>query len=129
VALALPFADTRELARTWLAQASEATRMLNEDHPLPFGDWPSVREAVERVRIGGTLSPVELLALGRMLESARILRRFLTWQRAALPALFDACSTDPTLDAIADEIARNFEADPIGELQRRDADPGARQYL
>ncbi len=70
-----------------------------------------VREAVERARIGGVLAPVELRAIGRMLAAARALRRFLAARRAQLPALYAACSTDPTLDSLSDEIDRSFDSD------------------
>ena len=70
-----------------------------------------MHEATERARVGGVLSPVELRAVGKMLASARALRRFLAARRAQAPALFEACSTDPTLDVLADEITGSFEAD------------------
>jgi DNA mismatch repair protein MutS2 len=111
LALALPFAETRDGARAALAQAAEAARVLGEGRPLPVGEVDDVREAVERVRIGGVLAPAELRSLGRMLGSARALRRFLASRKAELPALVAACSTDPTLDDLADEISRSFEPD------------------
>jgi DNA mismatch repair protein MutS2 len=70
-----------------------------------------VNDAIERTRIGGVLAPVELRAVGRMLGAARALRRFLASRKTAVPALFDACSTDPTLDALADEITGSFDLD------------------
>jgi DNA mismatch repair protein MutS2 len=59
-----------------------------------------------------------------MLGAARALRRFLASRRAELPSLFEACSTDPTLDALADEIAGSF--DPDGTLADR-ASPRLRE--
>jgi len=111
LALALPFASTREEARRWLVQSAEAFALHDASNPLPVGELEDVREGVERVRLGGVLAPVELRALGTMLGAARELRRFLAARRAKLPALFDACATDPTLDAVADEIARSFSPD------------------
>jgi DNA mismatch repair protein MutS2 len=111
LALSLPFAQSREEAREWLAQSGEATRLLLEGRALPAGEVEDVREAIERARVGGVLAPAELRALGRMLGAARALRRFLTSRKADLPSLFDACATDPTLDDVADEIAGCFEAD------------------
>jgi len=111
LAAGLPFAATRDEARAFLAQSAEALRSLEEGRPLPMGEVDDVREAIERARIGGVLSPVELRSLGRMLGGARGLRRFLAARRADLPALFEACSTDPTLDDVADEIATSFEPD------------------
>jgi DNA mismatch repair protein MutS2 len=107
----LPFAGTRQEARAMLAQSAEATRALVEGRPLPAGEVDDVREAIERARVGGVLAPGELRGMGRLLGAARALRRFLASRRAALPALFEACSTDPTLDEVADEITGSFEAD------------------
>jgi DNA mismatch repair protein MutS2 len=55
-----------------------------------------------------------------MMEGARTLRRFLTSRKTELPALFSACSTDPSLDQVADELASSFEAD--GTLADRASD-------
>lgn len=94
-----------------MAQAREAARLLEEGRPLPVGEVADVTAALERARVGGVLAPEELVAVGRMLASARALRRFLAPRRAELPALFAGCATDPTLDDLADEIAGSFEAD------------------
>ena len=94
-----------------MAEAREAARLFEEGRPLPVGDVPDVSAALERARVGGVLAPDELVAVGRMLTSARALRRFLGSRKAELPALFTACATDPTLDDLADEIGGSFEAD------------------
>lgn len=117
LARVLPFAATREEARAALAQSWEACLLLEEGTPLPMGDLPEVYEAIERARVGGVLAPAELRAVGRMLEAARSLRRFLGSRRAQLPALSAECSTDPTLDDVADAIAGSFE--PDGTLSDR----------
>jgi DNA mismatch repair protein MutS2 len=122
--MALPFADTREEARALLVQSAEATELLAEGRPLPVGEVDDVGEAIERARIGSVLAPTELRAVGGMLRAARALRRFLASRRAQLPALFEACSTDPTLDELADEIAGSF--DPDGTLADR-ASPRLRE--
>jgi DNA mismatch repair protein MutS2 len=111
LAMTLPFAATREQARALLAQSAEARALLDEGRPLPAGEVDDVREAIERARVGGVLAPAELRAVGHMLGAARALRRFLASRRATLPALFDACSTDPTLDDVADAISSSFEPD------------------
>jgi len=117
LARALPFAATREEARAALAQSSEACALLEEGTPLPSGDLPEVYEAIERTRVGGVLAPAELRAVGRMLEAARLLRRFLSARRTQVPALSAECTTDPTLDPVADAIAGSFE--PDGTLSDR----------
>ena len=124
LATGLGFAGSREEARDWLAQAAEATRLLQEGRPLPASEVDDIREAVERARVGGVLSPQELRALGRTLGAARALRRFLTSRRPELPRLFEACATDPTLDDLADEITGCFEVD--GALSDR-ASPRLRE--
>jgi DNA mismatch repair protein MutS2 len=124
LAASLPFAATREEARALLAQAAEARRQLDDGRPLPTGEVDDVGEATERARVGGVLSPVELRGIGKLLGAARALRRFLAARRAELPALFDACSTDPTLDVLADEITGSFE--PDGTLSDR-ASPRLRE--
>jgi DNA mismatch repair protein MutS2 len=111
LALGLPFARTRAEAREWLEQAAEASRLLGQGRALPAGDVEDVGEAVERARAGGVLAPADLRAIGRMLGAARALRKFLASRRAELPRLFDACSTDPTLDQLAEEITGSFDAD------------------
>jgi len=111
LALTLAFGTTRDESRASLRQSGEASGLLIEGRPLPVGQVDDVREAVERARIGGVLAPAELRAIGRALGAARALRRFLGTRRANLPALFEACSTDPTLDDLADEIDGSFDAD------------------
>jgi DNA mismatch repair protein MutS2 len=111
LALHLPFAETREEARAALAQAAEAWRMLEDGQPLPIVDLPDFGDALERTRVGGVLGPAELRGLGRMLEAARSLRRYLATRRSGLPALHDVCATDPTLDRVAEEVMRCFDAD------------------
>ena len=111
LARALPFAETRDGARTASAESAEAARLLADGEPLPVSELADVRESVSRLRVGGTLAAPELCALALVLRTARALRRFLTARRGACPALFAACATDPTLDAVADEVTESFEAD------------------
>jgi DNA mismatch repair protein MutS2 len=99
-------------------------RVLDEGRSLPVQGVDDVRDALDRARVGGTLAPLELRSVGRMLGAARALRRFLASRRGDLPALFDACSTDPTLDDLADEITESF--DPEGTLADR-ASPRLRE--
>lgn len=111
MARTLPFAASRDQARDLLAQAAEAVKLAQEGRGLPAAEVDDVREAIERARVGAVMSPVELRAVDKLLGAARALRRFLASRRADLPALFAACSTDPTLDALSDEIAGCFDVD------------------
>src|SRR5262245_106125 len=116
-ARALPFGKTREEVRGLWEESREAARQLEASDPVPVFAVPDVREALERLRVGGVLGPGELRDTASMLASARTLRRFLSGRRERCPALHGACATDPTLDEVADEIAGCFDAD--GSLSDR----------
>lgn len=116
-ALALPFAKSREEARTKMAETREATELHQNGEPLPLLDVPDVGPALERIRVGGVLGPVELREMASMLGSARLLRRFLIARRDTHPSLLSCLATDPMLDRVADELASAFDAD--GSLSDR----------
>src|SRR6185295_3814856 len=83
-----------------------------------------VSGAIGRVGAAGVLAPNEIRDVGKALGAARALRRFLATRRSRVPALHAACSTDPTLDTLADELAQAFDAD--GTLSDR-ASPRLRE--
>ncbi|WP_394832093.1 Smr/MutS family protein [Pendulispora rubella] len=116
-ALSLSFARTREEVHARLAEAKEAHSCLLAGEPLPASATFDVTEAVQRLKVGGALGPIELRGIGGMLTAARALRRFLHARRTTLPALYAACATDPTLDGLAEEVAGAF--DPDGTLSDR----------
>ena len=117
LALELPFATTREATRRLLDEAAEATTLLLAGEPLPSAALTDVSAAVGRVGASGVLAPQEIREVGKSLEAARALRRFLHNRRSRCPALHAACTTDPTLDDLADELAAAF--DPDGTLSDR----------
>lgn len=117
LALSLPFARTREETRQIIEEAREAIGLLEHDEPLPTAALDDVGSALGRVGANGVLAPAELREIGRALASARALRRFLGSRRARLPALHAVCSSDPTLDDLADELSAAF--DPDGTLSDR----------
>ena len=123
-ASSLPFAESREEARTRLAESREAAELHRDGEPLPVLDVPDVGPALERIRVGGVLGPVELREIASMLGSARVLRRFLHTRRDQRPALWASLVTDPMLDRVADELASAF--DPDGSLSDR-ASPRLRE--
>ena len=110
-ALGLEFASTRAQTRMLLAEASEAVRLHKDGQPLPIEEVADIREALGRLRVGGVLAPGELRAIAQVMSSARSLRRFLQSRRSGATALGAALATDPTLDALADEISDAFDAD------------------
>ena len=117
LARALPFAATREETRRLLEEAKEATELLSAREPLPVTALADVSNAASRVGAAGVLASSEIREIGKALEAARVLRRFLGSRRSRVPALQSACSTDPTLDRLADELAAAF--DPDGSLSDR----------
>ncbi len=110
----LPFAETHADARLRLDETREATALRASGEALPVVALGPVDEALERLRVGGVLAPAELRVLARMLLWARNVRRFLAPRKERCPALFAACSSDPTLDDPAEEIRQSF--DPDGTL-------------
>jgi DNA mismatch repair protein MutS2 len=112
----LSFAEWDEVASRW-AQGKEALQLLREGEPLPVGAFPDVREPLDRLRAQGVLGASDLRDVAQMLAAARTLRRFLVARRAKVPALFDACVTDPSLDRVEEEIAGAF--DPDGTLSNK----------
>jgi DNA mismatch repair protein MutS2 len=110
-ARALTFTSSRIETLRRLAEAKEATSLRAGGQALVTEELPDVRDAVARLRIGGALGGAELLSIGRVLGAARTLRRALSARRESSPALHAACSTDPTLDDLDDEISRCFEDD------------------
>lgn len=113
----LPFAATRAETRRLADEAREAASLLDGGEPLPVVALGDVSGAVGRVGAAGVLAPAEIRDLGKALAAARALRRFLGARRSRIPALHAACTTDPTLDALADELAEAF--DPDGTLSDR----------
>jgi DNA mismatch repair protein MutS2 len=120
----LEFPESHMESRVRLEEAREATRLHRDGEPLPVTNFPDVREALERLRVGGVLAGPELRGVAQMLLSARALRRFLVARKARATALFEACATDPTLDAVGEELASSF--DPDGTLADR-ASPRLRE--
>jgi DNA mismatch repair protein MutS2 len=116
-ALSLPFCPSRSAVLVSLGEIREAVALIGADEPLVGGGAPVVTDSLERVRAGGILGPGELRDVARLLASARVLRRFLHARRDRVPRLHGACSTDPRLDDVADEIDRCF--DPDGTLSDR----------
>jgi DNA mismatch repair protein MutS2 len=114
MAISLDFSETRGEALRRLGEASEAARLTRDGEPLPVTELADVRDAVLRTRAGGVLSADELRHVGRALEAARVLRRFLSTRRASAPHLHLALTTDATLDTLADELRGAF--DPDGTL-------------
>ncbi|CAN5129012.1 endonuclease MutS2 [soil metagenome] len=105
-ALALDFAVTREGVRTRAREASEATTLRGTGEKIPVAAIEDVEEAIARLGAAGVLSCTELRNVAALLATARSIRRFVLLRKDRAPALASALATDPSLDAVADEISR-----------------------
>ncbi len=110
-ARALGFIARRSEIEVALSEVREATLLEERGEPLPRRSVPRLDEAVSRARVGAVLSGEDLRDVVKALQAARELRKFLRPRADELPALARACDTDPALDALADELARSFDAD------------------
>ena len=97
-----------------LTETSEATRMLDQDERLPLDGVREIGEALQRVERRGVLEAPALRDVMRTLATARALRLFLSKRRDTLPTLWHACTLDPTLDRLHEELAACI--DPDGTL-------------
>jgi DNA mismatch repair protein MutS2 len=113
----LELAADRERAALLLRETGEMLALLERGEQLPIGDLRDVDEHLGRVERQGTLKPAALADVLYTLQNARVLRGFLSAQRAHMPALFAACSTDPSLDAL--EAQLRDALDPDGTLSDR----------
>ena len=120
----LPFASTRAAARLYADESREASELLDGGEPMPVQALADVSLALGRIGASGVLAPTEIREVGKALAAARTLRRFLAARRSRLPALHGACTTDASLDTLADELAGAF--DPDGTLSDR-ASPRLKQ--
>jgi DNA mismatch repair protein MutS2 len=112
--VAMDFAGSKGEAERRLEQAKEALSLLRDGQQLPMPAVPDVREPLDRLRAHGVLGASELRNVAQMMASARTLRRFLVPRRQRVPALYDACATDPSLDTVQEDVAGSF--DPDGTL-------------
>ncbi|MBI5536850.1 MAG: Smr/MutS family protein [Deltaproteobacteria bacterium] len=120
----LPFCSSCDAVRVAMQETHEAFDLLVVDEPLPSGGGPVIRDAVDRLRAGGALGPVELRDIAKALGLARTLRRFLQARRDRAPNLLRACETDTHLDALEEHLTAAF--DPDGTLSDK-ASPRLRE--
>ncbi len=107
----LPIATTFEGAQRALAETREALTLLERGEPLPLDGIADIEESLDRVEREGVLDAASCRDLGNTLDAARQLRKFLARRRAIAPFLDRACSTDPSLDELQEEIARVVDPD------------------
>ena len=93
-------------------QTDEAARLLADQAQASIGGARDIREALERARRGGRLTPAELLEIGDTLVAGRrFADRLQAWRGDHLRAVRDAIDPAPEL---AERISRSI--DEAGEL-------------
>lgn len=93
-ARALDFAADRAALDDRLVKTSEARRLIDQGHHIPLGGLVDIDRAVGLAARGALLEPEDLVAVGKVIETAARCRRYFADLRGAAP----------TLTAIADDL-------------------------
>lgn len=109
--LGLSFASDRADAERLLAETRETCALLARGERFPLQDLRDIEPHLARLERQGALKAAGLHDVLCTLETARRLRAFLGSERSAAPRLFTACSTDPSLDALEDDLRAALESD------------------
>jgi DNA mismatch repair protein MutS2 len=100
----LPTDDIR-LARQWLAETSEARRLLGEHSDVHLGGVHDVRPMLPLAERGGVLLAGDLLEIRSTLLRARALRGLLTRLESRFPNIADIGFRIEPVASVADQIA------------------------
>src|SRR5438270_635371 len=113
----LPHSDP-DVARQQLALVEEARLLRRHDRELPLADAVDVRPALGRAAREGTLEPLELLQISRLIRAAESARRFCASQADRAPLHYELSLGLSELAPLAQELERAF--DPAGTLLEHD---------
>jgi DNA mismatch repair protein MutS2 len=107
----LPLASTFAGMEQSLGETAEVADVLGTGEPPPLEGLRDLHEHLARVERMGALDGPALNDVISVVAAARALRRFLGMRRKRMPRLFEACSTDPTLDSLEDELRAAVDVD------------------
>jgi DNA mismatch repair protein MutS2 len=105
----LHVAGSFEGAARALEETREAWHLLAGDEPLPLDGIRDVSPHLDRLERQGALEATALRDVQSTVGAARVLRRFLGKRKSQVPKLHQACSLDPTLDGLEEEIKATIE--------------------
>src|SRR5690554_1812480 len=108
---ALPIYGSREGASLALAQTAEAMELESSGSPIPLEGLDDLAQPLLRLSRMGALDGPSLNRVGALLRGARVLRQYLSRNKAFAAALERAVSLDPTLDALEEELSRHLDKD------------------
>ena len=106
--------DDPDAARARLARIEEARVLRRFERELPLADAVDVRPSLGRAQREGTLEPVELLQVARLVRATESARRGAYTQADRAPLHFELAQTLSELGPLATELERAF--DPAGKL-------------
>ncbi|MDH3202935.1 MAG: Smr/MutS family protein [Myxococcales bacterium] len=109
--LTLELGETFEDTERALAESKEAWQLLDRGEPLPLEGISHIEPSLQHLEREGVLDGVALRDIRSALRAAAALRRFLGQRKALAPFLDRACSVDPTLDGLEDEIGMSIGDD------------------
>jgi DNA mismatch repair protein MutS2 len=100
-----------------LEENRDGRRMILHDGALPLEGVKEIRAEVEKAAKGASLSPAELLLVGRTARSGERVRKFFDDRRGKYPRLAHHAREIPPLRELAEEI--EFKIDPAGAVLDR----------
>ncbi len=109
--LALELGETFEDTERALAESREAWQLLDRGESLPLDGISHIEPSLQHLEREGALDGMALRDIRSSLRAAAALRRFLGQRKALAPFLDRACSIDPTLDGLEDEIGMSIGDD------------------
>ncbi len=108
--LALLPGDDPDLARTRLLRVEEARLLRRHVRELPLEGAVDIRPALGRAAREGTLEPLELLQVARLIRASESARRFCSSQADRAPLHYELALELSELGALAQQLERAFDA-------------------
>jgi DNA mismatch repair protein MutS2 len=96
--------------RASLEENRDGRRMLLQDGPLPLDEVKEIREEVGKASKGASLSPTELLRIGKTARVAERIRRFFEDRRGRYPRLSHHANGIPPLRDLAEVVEQAIDA-------------------
>jgi DNA mismatch repair protein MutS2 len=106
--------DEPDVAKVRLARVEEARTLRRFERELPLADAIDVRPALGLAARDGTLEPLQLLQVSRLIRAAESARRSCFSQADRAPLHFEMAQQLSELSPLAHELERAF--DPAGKL-------------
>jgi DNA mismatch repair protein MutS2 len=103
--------DDFEAACQSMRLSEQALSLYASGDALPVENFPDTAELLERIERGTLATGLELRDVQQLLEQARRLRAVAHAERSRRSLLAAALDSDPTLEQVAERLARSLESD------------------